>query len=236
VLRTVGLPSAVLACRAAERAKTPASTRATGSHGSGFEGLDIVAKKGGGYLIYAAQQRGWNYATTPACDALDDDPVDGGSIAEPNQTRIWVFDPSVAANDAAWSSVSYQFQPKPVDASWIGLSEITYTPSGWILIERDNLTGSFDSPDGAETRNGYKTLVMVPLSPGEDNHYAREDKTIVDLRPALLSTRGWITDKPEGVGVRPDGTLFIVTDNDGVDGSSGETIFKRLGKVWRLFR
>jgi hypothetical protein len=52
----------------------------------------------------------------------------------------------------------------------------------------------------------------------------------------LLSTRGWITDKPEGVGVRPDGTLFVVTDNDGVDGSSGETIFKRLGKTWRLFR
>ena len=236
VLRTVGLPSAVLACRAAERAKTPASTRATGSYGSGFEGLDIVAKKGGGYLIYAAQQRGWNYATTPACDALDDDPADAGSIAEPNQTRIWVFDPSVASHDAAWSSVSYQFQPKPVDAAWIGLSEITYTSSGWILIERDNLTGSFDSPDGAETRNGYKTLVRVPLAPGSDNHYMRDEKDIYDLRPALLSTRGWITDKPEGVGVRPDGTLFVVTDNDGVDGSSGETIFKRLGKTWRLFR
>ncbi len=236
ILRTVGLPSAVLACRAAERAKTPASTRATGSHGSGFEGLDIVAKAGGGYLIYAAQQRGWNYATTPACDALDDDPADAGSIAEPNQTRIWVFDPSVASNDAAWSAVSYQFQPKPVDAAWIGLSEITYTRDGWILIERDNLTGSFDSPAGAETENGYKTLVRVPLDPGDDLAYTRDDKQIVDLRPALLATSGWITDKPEGVGVRPDGTLFVVTDNDGVDGSSGETIFARLGRVWRLFR
>jgi hypothetical protein len=147
-----------------------------------------------------------------------------------------VFDPSVASNDAAWSSVSYQFQPKPVDAAWIGLSEITYTRDGWILIERDNLTGSFDSPDGAETQNGYKTLVRLPLAPGVDNQYTRDEKEIVDLRPALLSTRGWITDKPEGVGVRPDGTLFVVTDNDGVDGSSGETIFKRLGKTWRLFR
>ncbi len=236
VLRTVGLPSAVLACRAAERAKSPASTRATGSHGSGFEGLDIAPKQGGGYLIYAAQQRGWNYATTPACDALDDDPIDGGSIAEPGQTRIWVFDPSVANNDAAWTSVAYQFQAKPVDAAWIGLSEITYTREGWILIERDNLTGSFDSPAGAETGNGYKTLVRLPLSPGADNQYTRDEKEIVDLRPALLATNGWITDKPEGVGVRPDGTLFVVTDNDGVDGSSGETIFSRLGKVWRLFR
>ena len=236
VLRTVGLPSAVLACRAAERAKVPAAQRATGSHGSGFEGLDIAPKPGGGYLIYAAQQRGWNYSTTPECDALDDDPVDGGSFAEPNQTRIWVFDPSVAANDAAWASVSYQFQAKPVDAAWIGLSEITYTPDGWILIERDNLTGSFDSPEGAETRNGYKTLVRLPLAPGADNQYTRDEKEIFDLRPALLVSNGWITDKPEGVGVRHDGTVFVVTDNDGVDGSSGETIFKRLGKAWRLFR
>ncbi|MBL8138944.1 MAG: esterase-like activity of phytase family protein [Acidobacteria bacterium] len=236
VLRTVGLPSAVLACRAAERAKTPASTRATGSHGSGFEGLDIVVNEGGGYLIVAAQQRGWNYATTPACDLLDDDPLDGGNIAEPGQTRLWVFDPSVADNDAAWSSVTYTFQEKPVDAAWIGLSEITYTPGGWMLIERDNLTGSFDSPDGAETPNGYKTLVRVPLEPGGDNAYTRDEKQIVDLRPALVATNGWITDKPEGVGVRPDGTVFVVTDNDGVDGSSGETIFTRLGKAWRLFR
>lgn len=236
LLRTVGLPASVLACRAAERAKTPASTRATGSHGSGFEGLDIVAKPGGGYLIYAAQQRGWNYATTPECDLLDDDPLDGGNILEPAQTRIWVFDPAVANNDAAWAAVPYQFQPKPVDAAWIGLSEITYTPDGWILIERDNLTGSFDTPDGAETGNGYKTLVRLPLSPGSDNQYSRDEKEIHDLRPALLSTNGWITDKPEGVGVRPDGTVFVVTDNDGVDGSSGETIFTRLGKAWRLFR
>ena len=235
ILRTVGLPSTVLACRAAERAKTPASTRATGSHGSGFEGLDIVATPGGGYLIYAAQQRGWNYATTPECDLIDDDPIDGGNIAEPEQTRIWVFDPAVASNDAAWSAVSYQFQPKPVNAAWIGLSEITYTPDGWILIERDNLTGSFDTPEGAETVNGYKTLVRLPLSPGSDNQYTRDEKAIYNLRPALLSTNGWITDKPEGVGVRPDGTVFVVTDNDGVDGSSGETIFTRLGKAWRLF-
>ncbi len=236
VLRTVGLPANVLACRAAERAKTPASTRATGSHGSGFEGLDIVATTGGGYLIYAAQQRGWNYATTPACDLIDDDPLDGGSIAEPGQTRIWVFDPSVASNDAAWTAVPYQFQPKPVDAGWIGLSEITYTPDGWILIERDNLTGSFDTPDGAETGNGYKTLVRLPLSPGADQQYTRDEKEIYDLRPALLSSNGWITDKPEGVGVRSDGTVFVVTDNDGVDGSSGETIFRRLGQAWSLFR
>jgi hypothetical protein len=236
VIRTVGLPSAVLACRAAERAKLPASSRATGSHGSGFEGLDVLAKPGGGYLIYAAQQRGWNYSTSPACDAIDDDPIDNGNTAEPLQTRIWVFDPSVADNDAAWSSVSYQLQPKPANAAWIGLSEITYTSQGWILIERDNLTGSFPTPAGAATPNNYKTLVRVPLDPGRDGLYTLDDKSIFDLRPALLATNGYVTDKPEGVGVLFDGDLYVVTDNDGVDGSSGETWFLRLGAAWRLFQ
>ncbi len=115
-----------------------------------------MSKPGGGYLVYAAQQRGWNYATTPECDLLDDDPLDGGNIGEPNESRLWVFDPSVACNDAAWTAVSYQLQAKPADADWIGLSEITYTPDGWILIERDNLTGSLDSPDDAESRNATR--------------------------------------------------------------------------------
>jgi hypothetical protein len=225
----------VLACRAEER-KLPASSRATGSHGSGFEGLDVVAKPGGGYLIYAAQQRGWNYSTSLACDAIDDDPIDKGNIAEPSRTRIWVFDPSVADNDAAWSSVPYELQPKPADAAWIGLSEITYTPQGWILIERDNLTGSFPTPAGAATPNNYKTLVRVPLDPGSDGVYTVDDKSIFDLRPALLATNGYVTDKPEGVGVLFDGDLYVVTDNDGVDGSSVETWFLRLGAAWRLFQ
>jgi hypothetical protein len=33
-----------------------------------------------------------------------------------------------------------------------------------------------------------------------------------------------------------DDRLFVVTDNDGVDGWSGETWFLRLGRYWQLFR
>jgi hypothetical protein len=230
VLRTVGLPADVLQCRADERAKasaSPALPNGTGTFGSGFEGLDIVAKTGGsGYLIAVAQQRGWNYTTSAGCDALDDDPNDGGNAAEPTWTRIWVFDPDAPAG-SAWMSVPYQLAPKPANAAWIGLSEITLTEHGWILIERDNLTGDFGV---------YKTLVGVPLSPGADMRFTADEKRSHDLRTALTASNGWITDKPEGVAVLPDGQLFVVTDNDGVDGWSGETWFLRLGAYWQLFQ
>lgn len=217
VLAEVGLPATVLACRAAE----PAASSARGSYGSGFEGLDIAPRPGGGYLIYVAQQRGWNFTTSPACDALDDDPSDTGA-AEPTWTRIWVYDPQVPS----WSHIPYQLAPKPANAAWIGLSEITHTESGWIVIERDNLTGDFGV---------YKTLVRIPLWPGSDGAFTEDEKSVFDLRPSLTATNGWITDKPEGVAVLEDGRVFLVTDNDGVDGWTGETWFLSLGKYWRLF-
>ena len=91
------------------------------------------------------------------------------------------------------------------------MSEITLVDDGWILIERDNLTGDFGL---------FKKLAKLPLSPGADGKFTRSEKAFFDLRPRLTATRGWITDKPEGVGVLPSGHLFVVTDNDGVDGWS----------------
>ncbi len=230
VLDEVGLPADVLACRAAERVKagsaTPAPANGTGTFGSGFEGLDILPTGNGTYQIFVAQQRGWNYTTSDSCARLDDDPTDGGigggSATEPTWTRIWVFDPQTRS----WNRVPYELAPKPANAAWVGLSEITLVEDGWILIERDNLTGDFGV---------FKTLAHLPLTPGTDGAFTRDEKAVYDLRPRLTANRGWITDKPEGVAVLPDGRLFVVTDNDGVDGWSGETWFLRLGRYWRLF-
>jgi hypothetical protein len=226
VEQEIGLPAAVVACRAAERAKaassTPPPANGTGTLGSGFEGLDVQRKPGGGYLVFVAQQRGWNYTTSPACDAHDDDPADVDAL-EPQWTRIWIYD----AQAGTWSHIPYQLEPKPVNAAWIGLSEITLVDDGWILIERDNLTGDFGV---------FKKLVKLPLTPGTDGAFTRGEKAFYDLRPRLTETRGWITDKPEGVAVLPNGRLFVVTDNDGVDGWSGETWFFGLGRYWNLFR
>jgi Esterase-like activity of phytase len=230
VVAEVGLPAAVLACRAAEVAKAASSNppppNGTGTLGSGFEGVDVADVGGGQYRLHIAQQRGWNYTTSPECNGLDDDPADIDH-REPTRTRIWTYDPFavVADSDDRWSFVSWELQPKPPNATWVGLSEITRVPSGWILIERDNRTGDFGV---------LKTLVGVTDAAAVDG-FTNGEKSIFDLRPNLTATNGWMTDKPEGVAVLDNGETFVVTDNDGVEDWSGETWFFGLGRYWNLF-
>jgi hypothetical protein len=216
VLEEIGLPAEILACRAASTKR--------GTLGSGFEGVALLRAAGGAsYRLVVAQQRGWDY-TTPECEDLDDD--DGGLNArgEPNWTRIWIYDPATKA----WDHVSWELAPKPADAAWVGLSEITELDGGgYLLIERDNLTGDF---------SGIKNLVLVDSSDAEeDGLIATSEKRTYDLLPRLRGTNGWITDKPEGVAVTQDGRTFLVTDNDGVEDWSGETWFLSLGRYWHLF-
>jgi hypothetical protein len=52
-----------------------------------------------------------------------------------------------------------------------------------------------------------------------------------DLIPDLTSTGGYVVDKVEGLAVLPSGEFFVSTDNDGVDDSSGETMFFSVGKL-----
>jgi len=44
-----------------------------------------------------------------------------------------------------------------------------------------------------------------------------------------------VRDKPEGLTITADGTVYMVTDNDGVDDASGETLLIRLGTVDEVF-
>lgn len=211
VLEEIGLPPEIEACRAASSHR--------GTLASGFEGLAVTGRRG--YSLLVAQQRGWDY-TTPECEALDDDPLDANPT-EPAQTRLWSYDP----RRGAWGHAAYELEPLPTSASWVGLSEITAVPGGYIVIERDNRTGDF-----AE----LKTLVSFGRGDLEDGRISRAEKRAYDLLPELLATHGWVTDKPEGVAVISDGRLFVVTDNDGVEDWSGETWFLRLGGWQRLFR
>jgi hypothetical protein len=57
-------------------------------------------------------------------------------------------------------------------------------------------------------------------------------KTLVrDLIPDLLGNNGYVLDKVEGLAILKDGTIWISTDNDGVDDASGETMFFSIGKA-----
>lgn len=215
VLAEVGLPADIEACRAA--------SSNTGSLGAGFEGVAAVPSDGcgSGYMLLVAQQRGWDY-TTAACEALDDDPT-GANAGEPGQTRIWKYCPA----SGNWDAISYELDPVPANASWVGLSEITLLPDGTLmLIERDNRTGDFTS---------IKNLVRIDLARDGAGGITRAEKQRYDIIRPLKATNGWITDKPEGTAVLPNGRVFLVTDNDGVDDWSGETWFLRLGKYRRLF-
>jgi hypothetical protein len=211
VLREVGLPAEIEACRAASADRRTLA--------SGFEGVSLT-KASGGYSLIVAQQRGWDY-TTPECESEDDDAL-AVDPTEPSQTRLWIFDPSASA----WTSLAYELEPLPANAAWVGLSEISRVPGGYLLLERDNLSGDFAQ---------LKTLAFVPDRAFSDGIVHRGEKHSADLLPALLQTNGWITDKPEGVAVTSDGLTFVVTDNDGVDDWSGETWFLRLGHWRTLF-
>ncbi len=212
LLQEIGLPAEIEACRAA--------SEATGSLGSGFEGLTVTAKGHHGYQLLIAQQRGWNY-TTPECETLDDDPSDTDT-AEPRQSRIWTYDPA----SGTWGAYAYELEAVPDNASWVGLSEITAVRDGFIVIERDNRSGDF-----AE----LKTLVKFDAEALEDGIVSSDEKSVYDLLPAMRASNGWISDKPEGVAVSGSGKLYLITDNDGVDDWSGETTFLRLGNYRQIF-
>jgi hypothetical protein len=215
VIEEIGLPPSILACRA--------STTRRGTLGSGFEGVAVIREGGLDYRLIVAQQRGWDY-TTPACEDLDDDGGGFDAAGEPNWTRLWLYDPGTRE----WGHINWELAPRPANALWVGLSEVSETLWGdYILIERDNRTGTFGQ---------LKTLAKIDRHDAADGIIRRGEKDVFDLKPALTSTNGWITDKPEGVAVTLDGRTFVVTDNDGVDGWAGETWFLPLGHYWRLFR
>ena len=95
------------------------------------------------------------------------------------------------------------------------------------VIERDNQIG-----DAAKVKRLYRfsTAGLIPAEAGKVP--AVVNKTLVrDLLPDLQAPNGYVLEKVEGFTVAGNGQAFAVTDNDGVDGSSGETQFLRLGRL-----
>ena len=132
--------------------------------------------------------------------------------------KLLSYDPE----SGAWAAVAYPLEPS--DTGWIGLSEIVAHDGALYLIERDNQIG------GAArvkliTRVSLDGLEPAPL--GGDLPVV-EKEIVRDLIPDLQATGGYVVDKVEGLAFGPDGTAYVVTDNDGVDDSSGETLFLRL--------
>lgn len=145
--------------------------------------------------------------------------------------REWSDDPKhhvklVAYNleTKEWGAVHY---PKAEPAvGWVGLSEIVAHGDYAYVIERDNQIGA-----AAVTKKVYRIpvaeMVAAPLG-GKLPVVSKEE--VRDLIPDLMATNGYVVDKVEGLAILDDGTVWISTDNDGVDDSSGETYFWSPGK------
>jgi hypothetical protein len=120
---------------------------------------------------------------------------------------------------AEWGAVSY---PKTAaGVGWVGLSEITVHGDYVYLIERDNQIGA-NAVTKLITRVPLSEMVPAPLGGALP---VVTPEVVRDLIPDLASTGGYVVDKIEGLAIEADGTAWVVTDNDGVDDSSGETLF-----------
>ncbi|WP_244486682.1 esterase-like activity of phytase family protein [Aurantimonas sp. Leaf443] len=141
-----------------------------------------------------------------------------------NQTKLVSYDPKTKE----WGAVLYPLDAAEGEGAWTGLSEITVHGDHAYFIERDNQIGAAARLK-AITRVALAELTPAPLG-GPLPVVAKE--TVRDLLPDLKAqTQGYVVDKVEGFAIDGTGTGYVVTDNDGVDDSSGETLFFSIGRV-----
>jgi sugar lactone lactonase YvrE len=168
----------------------------------GYEGITTIGE-GDELMLVLAVQREWK-----------DDPK--------GQVKLIAYKPKAKE----WSAVRY-----PLDASesgWMGLSEIVASNGKLFILERDNLIGA-----DAKAKNVYSVSLDAFKLAKLDGERPLVEKTLVrDLIPDLkAAANGYVVDKVEGFTIDAAGNAFVVTDNDGVDDSSGETLFLNVGNI-----
>lgn len=124
-----------------------------------------------------------------------------------------------------WGAVRYE-KAAPAKG-WVGLSEIVASGEFFYVIERDNQIGS-----DVVTKKIYRipAAEMMPAPLGGDLPLVSKEE-VRDLVPDLQAFNGYVVDKVESLAVDTAGEMFVATDNDGVDDSSGETFFWSIGKL-----
>lgn len=167
----------------------------------GFEGIATIGE-GDDLTLWMAVQREWK----------DD---------EEGFVKLVSYKPATKE----WGAVRYPLDKS--DAGWVGLSEISVHGGYAYIIERDNLVG-----EAAKIKKLYR-VALSDLKPaalgGELPAVAKEE--VRDFIPELKALNGYVVDKVEGFAVDAAGNGYVVTDNDGVDDSSGETLFFSIGAI-----
>lgn len=179
----------------------PAELRA-GEKRFGFEGITSVGE-GDDLTLWMAVQREWG----------DD---------EKGFVKLVSYKPS----SKEWGAVRYPLET--TEAGWVGLSEITANGDYAYIIERDNQIGQ-----AAKLKKLYR-VALADLKPGKIGGELPvvKKEEVRDLIPDLKgATNGYVVDKVEGFTIDAAGNGYVVTDNDGVDDSSGETLFFGIGPM-----
>jgi len=168
----------------------------------GTEGITAVGK-GDDLVLWIAIQREWK-----------DDPK--------GMVKLLSYTPKTGE----WGAVHYPLEAA-AEGAWNGLSEITAHSDYAYIIERDNQIGS---------KAALKKIYRVKLADlkaaklgGELPVVAKEE--VRDLIPDLKTLNGYVVDKVESFAIDSTGEGFVITDNDGVADSSGETLFFSIGQV-----
>jgi hypothetical protein len=149
--------------------------------------------------------------------------------------REWQDDPAgmvklLAYNtaDETWGAVHYPLDPASgAEGAWIGLSEISVHGDHVYLIERDNqIAGNAK----VKTLTRVALAEMVPAPLGGPLPVVKKE-VVRDLMADLATTGGYTAEKVEGFAVDALGIGWLVTDNDGTNDNSGETLFWSIGAV-----
>lgn len=165
----------------------------------GLEGISYHDEK-----LYVVFQREWA-----------DDP-DG-------QVKIGRYD----LTTEEWSFTRYALDAVESPAGgWVGLSEIVHVEDDvFAVVERDNQVG----PDKRIARIYTVALADEAFGPAAAPGTVAKSEPW-DVLPILdeKSQSGWWGDKLEGLTIDRWGRLWYATDNDGIDDSTGETLFGQL--------
>lgn len=119
-----------------------------------------------------------------------------------------------------WGAVNYPLEAK-AEGAWVGLSEITVHGDYAYIVERDNQVA-----ENAALKAIYRVKLsdMVPAELGGELPTVSKE-LVRDLLPDLAAQNGYTAEKVESLAIDADGTAYVITDNDGVSDSSGETFF-----------
>jgi DNA-binding beta-propeller fold protein YncE len=162
----------------------------------GFEGVTIVGS-GDDATLWMAVQREWK----------DD---------EKGFVKLVSYKPK----SKEWGAVRYPLEKS--EAGWVGLSEISAHDGSVYIIERDNLIG-----DASKLKKLYKVAIadLKPAKLGGKLPVVKKVEAHDFLGELKTATNGYVLDKLEGFAFDASGKAYAVTDNDGVDDTSGETLF-----------